>query len=198
MEDFNKKTGCVRANRVVNKNLTFDFSKMNINAYFVLAFILILLIAFLSKAYTLISIDIGILGYFITFKILYKKINFKDGLIYFENDSIIQTTFSGKRVIDCTKGITIRIKGEKHIPISYDESIIEHNINSLFHELDVTYKLIIDYYDEYGEQQSIVIARTSNDSGKEEMEKFMENFYYEKDESVEPKEEIQDKIRFCM
>lgn len=110
------------------------------------------------------------MGYFITFKILYKKINFKDGFVYFENDSIIQSTFSGKRVIDCTKGIFISIDQIKHIPPS----------------IDATYNLVIDYYDN-NEKKQIVLASARTDSSKEEIERFINNFYYEEDKNIKKK-----------
>lgn len=198
MEELYKEKGCGKeVNRIINQNLIFDFSKINLNGYIVIISILIFVIAILSGNYMILCGEVGIIGYFVSYKILYKEINFKDGLICFENNSIIQTTFSGKRFIDCTKGIYISIDKTKHLHVSMDDTIMEDNMNDLFHTLDATYKLVIDYYDEYNERQSIVLCTTDTNKSKDEIEKFIDNFYYEEEKKVQPKE-TQSKIRFCM
>ena len=62
--------------------------------------------------------------------------------------------------------------------------------------LDATYNLVIDYYDN-NEKKQIVLASARTDSSKEEIERFMNNFYYKEDKNIK-KKEVQSRIRFCM
>lgn len=50
MEELYKEYGCARKiHRIIDKNLKFDFSKMNLNGYLVLVAILIIVIVFLVE-----------------------------------------------------------------------------------------------------------------------------------------------------
>lgn len=198
MDELCREYGIVRANRVRNSNLTFDFSKPNMNGILVIGFILMTILAFITKEYSLLLFDAVVIIYFIIVKIQNQKINFKTGFISFKDNSIIRTVSFGYDVIDCTKGITISIGRNQHIHTSYDSDINERLMNEIFKEKDITYELIVEYKDNNDKEQKIVFTTTTSDNSRDDFEEFITNFYYEEEPKKNKENNEVSNIRFCM
>lgn len=198
MDELCRKYGIVRANRVRNSDLIFDFSKPNMNGILVIGFIMMTILAFITKEYSLLLFDPIVIIYFIIVKIQNQRINFKTGFISFKDNSIIRTVSFGNDIIDCTKGITISISRNKHIRITYDDTIHEDLLNEIFNEKDVTYELVVEYKDSNDNEHKIVFASTTSDNSKDEFERFITNFYYEEEPKKDKENIVENKIRFCM
>ena len=178
MEELCRKYHCVMVNRVKNSNLTFDFSISNLNGIFRIGIIIMPILAIITKNYRFLLFDVFAVIYFIIAKIQNHVINFKTGFIRFEGNSIIRTVSYGDQIIDCTKGIFINISRKEH--------------------LHVTYQLTVSYKDEKEMKHEIVLASTTSDNSVEEFEKFITNFYYEKELKENIENTTQNTIRFCM
>lgn len=198
MEELCREYGIVRANRVKNSDFTFDFSKPNMNGILVIGFIVMTILAFITKEYSLLLFDPVVIIYFIIVKIRNQKINFKTGFISFKENSIIRTVSFGNDIIDCTKGITIKIKRQQHIHISYDDAIHARLMNQIFNEKDVTYELVVEYEDNNNNEHEIIFASTTSDNSKDEFERFITNFYYEEEPKENKENIVENDIRFCM
>lgn len=201
MDELCRKYNFVRANRVQNSNLTFDFSSASIEGVFVMFFCIMLVVTFCDKNYKLLLFDIILIIFFAIVKLQIKKLKIqKNGFVSFNGNSIIIKSLFGNKIIDCTKGIVIYIYKQEHkrsIVHPEDDWQFEM-IDKIFGEKNITYKLVVSYKDEYEMEQKIVLASTNSDNSADEFEKFITNFYYEEEPKEKNEKSEQNTIRFCM
>lgn len=196
MEELYREYGIVRANRVKNSDLTFDFSKPNMNGILVIGFIVMTILAFITKKYSLLLFDPVVIIYFIIVKIQNQKINFRTGFISFKDNYIIRKSLLGNEIIDCTKNICIYIRKKDKRHGDYDEiDIIDEYI---FKEEKFIFELVVGYIDDNNKEQDRVLARTSSNNSKDEFERFITNFYYEEEPKENKENIVENDIRFCI